>query len=147
MSYVAIHRNVFEAEMTAMGFTIVNLPGTFELVYERKIPNTDYGVRIFSSIDKHTAISRDVGADAIRVTLWNYAKNRPIKMDRRVNRTGTEKGVLERTRERARELWGWCTKHQCSCGHGIMVERSGKNGKFLGCSNYPDCTNTAPIKE
>lgn len=28
------------------------------------------------------------------------------------------------------------------CEGGKMVERKGKNGKFLGCSNFPDCKNT-----
>ena len=147
MSYVAIHKNAFEAEMNDMGFSPIKVHGTAELVYERKVPNTIYSVRVLSSIDPRSGISREVGADAIRVTLWNYSNDRPIKVERRVNRTGTERGVLKRTRERAREVWSWCKNHGCSCGNGIMVERNGKNGKFLGCSNYPTCTNTAQIQE
>ncbi len=30
------------------------------------------------------------------------------------------------------------------CG-GQMLIRQSKNGQFLGCSNYPDCTNTLPL--
>lgn len=29
------------------------------------------------------------------------------------------------------------------CQKGVMVQRNGKNGKFWGCSNYPDCKMTA----
>lgn len=31
------------------------------------------------------------------------------------------------------------------CNVGKMVERNGRNGKFLGCSNYPKCKNTGNI--
>lgn len=35
----------------------------------------------------------------------------------------------------------------CSkCRNGVMVERSGKFGNFLGCSNYPKCKNTEKIR-
>jgi len=27
-----------------------------------------------------------------------------------------------------------------------MVERKGRSGKFLGCSGYPECRETAPIE-
>ena len=32
-----------------------------------------------------------------------------------------------------------------SCGK-AMVERKGGSGKFLGCSGYPECRETAPIE-
>ena len=32
----------------------------------------------------------------------------------------------------------------CSCG-AMMVERSGKYGKFLGCSRYPECKETRKL--
>jgi len=79
MAYVPVRRNIFEAEMTDMGFAHVDVKGTLELVYERKIPHTVYGVRILSTIDPRNGISRSVGTDAIRVTLWNYTKDRPVK--------------------------------------------------------------------
>lgn len=147
MSYVPVRRNIFEAEMTDMGFAHVDVKGTLELVYERKIPNSVYGVRILSTIDPRSGVGRSVGTDAIRVTLWNYTKDRPVKVEKRVNRTGTEDGVLQRTRERAREVWGYAINNGCKCGNGIMVNRGGKNGDFLGCSNFPECKNTAQIEE
>jgi hypothetical protein len=142
MTYVTIHKEAFDKEMSDMGFSEVAVSGTSEIVYERQIPNTKYGVRILSSIDSR-GVGRDVGKDAVRITLWDYNKNRPVKAQRRVNRTGTEEGVLKRTRERARDVWGWALKNQCECGNGVMVERKGSNGSFLGCSNYPECKKTA----
>ena len=32
------------------------------------------------------------------------------------------------------------------CGKGVMVKRSGKNGEFWGCSNYPNCKMTCNDK-
>lgn len=146
MSYVAISRERFEAEMNDMGFTHVNIPGTSEMVFEREIPKNDFAVRIYSTITPNSGVSREVGKDAIRIQLFNKKKERPIKSEGRVNRTGTEDGVMERTRQRARDAWAWATKkeHQCGCG-GLMTKRKGKNGEFLGCSNYPDCKNTAQV--
>jgi len=44
------------------------------------------------------------------------------------------------------------TKHQpvedagpCPKCHGPLVKRYSKNGPFLGCKNYPDCTYTRPL--
>lgn len=34
------------------------------------------------------------------------------------------------------------------CPHddpGEMVEREGRYGRFMGCSNYPDCTHTGEV--
>ncbi len=32
-----------------------------------------------------------------------------------------------------------------SCGNGELIERKGKYGRFLGCSNYPDCKLTISL--
>lgn len=39
------------------------------------------------------------------------------------------------------------TKHKCPLCSSSMVEREGRNGKFLGCSNYPKCKSTANLDE
>ena len=31
-----------------------------------------------------------------------------------------------------------------TCGTGDLVIKYGRNGKFIGCSNYPECTHTEP---
>lgn len=32
------------------------------------------------------------------------------------------------------------------CGQGDMVEKNGKNGAFMACTNYPNCRNTANVE-
>lgn len=40
----------------------------------------------------------------------------------------------------------WLEGTQCTgCKRGYMALKSGKNGSFLGCSNYPSCRNTIKI--
>jgi len=35
---------------------------------------------------------------------------------------------------------------QCpSCNEGYLIARNGRYGRFLGCSNYPDCEYTSPL--
>ena len=141
MSYVIVTRDRFEAEMDDMGFAHINIPGTLEMVFERDIPNSDFAVRIYSSIDPRHGVSREVGTDAIRVLLFNKVKDRSLKIEKRVNRTGSEDKVLARVRNRARDVWAWHTNNKCSCG-GVMVQRKSASGSFLGCSNYPTCKKT-----
>jgi DNA topoisomerase-1 len=53
---------------------------------------------------------------------------------------------LERASEEAESLKaGIPTDEKCDkCGK-VMLRRIGKNGMFLGCSGYPECTNTREI--
>ncbi len=37
-------------------------------------------------------------------------------------------------------------KHNCPTCSAVMVQRKGKNGKFWGCSRYPECRTTVPDK-
>ena len=34
-----------------------------------------------------------------------------------------------------------------NCGKGVLVKRSGRNGEFWGCSNYPRCKMTCNDKD
>jgi len=54
---------------------------------------------------------------------------------------------LERASEEAESLKaGVPTDEKCEkCGK-VMLRRIGKNGMFLGCSGYPECTNTREIE-
>ena len=138
----------FENEMSDMGFAQKNLDGVKEFAFSREIPNTPFSVLVFSSIDIRTNLTRDNGKDAIRITLWNNRTNRPIKVEKRVNRVGEVIEVLSRTRQRCRDIWSLHTKNHCNkCDDGIMVTRKIKRGDnkgktFQGCSNFPECNNT-----
>ncbi|MBE6893271.1 MAG: hypothetical protein E7482_04600 [Ruminococcaceae bacterium] len=48
-----------------------------------------------------------------------------------------------------REIWKeeHMSSERCPLCGSVMYIREGKFGKFLGCSNYPDCKGTRKIKE
>ena len=136
-------RQQFEVLMNEMGFLEISRLGTFEHTYERLIANVPsdrrFAVRIYSTVDVGTGVTRQNGSDAIRVMVYDTLRNRPVT-DWNVHRTTN---AFTNTKERAREAWRYVlnSKHHCTCGC-MMVERNGKHGPFLGCTNYPKCKNT-----
>ena len=148
----------FQSWMEAIEFKPVDVPGALEYAYQRDIlckrvaDRLDrFKVRIMSSVDMRTGMSRDVGGDAIRVLLLDthlQTQNGSTRIvaDWTVNRTV---GARENTIQRARDVWGYVSEHpehHCSCG-ALMAVRKGRNGKFLGCTAFPTCTKTKPIED
>lgn len=45
------------------------------------------------------------------------------------------------------EPFDWSAiRTKCECGREMVARQNHENGnRFMGCSNYPACTNTAPI--
>ena len=73
--------------------------------------------------------------DKILAILTNYMSTRTDTC-KHVNEIKEAKYV-----KKQKEKSGMCPK----CG-GTLVLRNGKYGKFYGCSNYPKCRYTAPVK-
>jgi len=48
--------------------------------------------------------------------------------------------------KRFRAKYGKCPQFGNGLFGGRLIVRNGKYGKFLGCSNYPDCTFTQDLK-
>ena len=57
----------------------------------------------------------------------------------RMNHVKNIKNTIRKNMEKEQEMI--CPK----CG-GRLIERTGKYGKFIGCSNYPKCKYTTDIK-
>tara|TARA_B110001454_G_scaffold100369_1_gene94776 strand:- start:1793 stop:2308 length:516 start_codon:yes stop_codon:yes gene_type:complete len=166
-TYVEIKLDEFKKEIeNEMGFTCVNPnrevsnpSGGYaeEYIYERVVKhhNPDdmmqalrgdafrYAIRIYSSVDRRTNTTRNSGQDAIRVTLYDLFKERPVKVEKRVNRT---QNALVNMRARAREMWQYVSTRNniCPTCQSLLVKRTAKRTKnqFLGCSNYPECKHT-----
>ena len=138
--YKEVSIEEFEAVMSQIGFTKISPPNTFEYVFERAMNEARFAVRIYSSISLSTHVSRGIGEDAIRVTIFDYTLN-TVVYNVVVKRTTN---ALKTLVLRAREAWAWKNQNKCSCG-AIMKERKGRNGVFLGCSAYPACKNTREI--
>lgn len=109
-----------------------------EHTYIVRVPDRHVGILVRSSV-RHDDISADVGEDSIRLTLINTATGKPLakKIDAWTQRTT---GWQERMVEKIRMLYTKGLEMQnCPQCNGVLVERDGKYGKFMGCSNYPHC--------
>jgi hypothetical protein len=148
--YVPVTSLEFASLMGQMGFRLdTQAPGNEE-TYFRQVESRDGKrfnafVRIFSSITKGDAVSREVGADAIRLVLLNAETGKPLGESVRVFRT---KNALINARERARDLFREVLAHPCEkCGTGFHRVIVKGQSKFRGCSNFPACTATSQYKE
>lgn len=117
MSYVQVPAEQLRAKLTEMGFSLAHDSFSREEIYERTHHrNPSYFVRVYSSIERGSRSARGCGEDAIRVVAlrrvrtadWHEGKQwriDGIAKTKRIHRTGTVEGVLERLHERAREAY------------------------------------------
>ena len=75
-TFTAVSEVAFNSKMDDMGFQVKEMARVKEVVFSRDIPNTRFAVVIFSTLEGGEM--RDSGADAIKVTLWDNSKGRPI---------------------------------------------------------------------
>jgi hypothetical protein len=149
--YRPISREVFAAVMADMGFTEVAYPGSMEHIYQRAIARRDgtssrFTVRIFSSVHKESGWTRECGDDAIRIVLFDTALQDDRGRERIVQdwRTFRTENALSNLRERARDAFRYALANACECG-ALMVERKGKTGPFMGCTDFPNCKRTRSL--
>jgi ssDNA-binding Zn-finger/Zn-ribbon topoisomerase 1 len=119
------------------GFKPVRLEGTVELVYSLRVdpePGKQLALRIFTGINPD-GLSRAVGEDAIRVSLWSRDDEGVVMMvggSRRCHRVAGWRTNLQKRIDSWKEQCGpSCPK----CGR-MMAERESKRGKFWGCPAY-----------
>lgn len=122
---------------------------TKEYVYDSHDFMPDHNgivLRVYSTIDKRSGKARSKGADAIRLVVFNRHVMRPMGGRKKTLRIKTYcKNLTEKINSLFEEWEQYVTRCE-ECG-GWMVERSGKYGDFLGCSNYPDCDNTEDVDD
>jgi hypothetical protein len=141
-----------------MGFRRADESTSWEAIWSRQVATKGgrtfpYTVKVYSSVDLRTNVSRDSGEDAIRLVLKDDVTGYAVKAaEKRVFRT---KSALVNLRERARELFQEVVAgpHCPKCGALMKARRGGPgNHWFLGCSHYnPDkswhCTGTRRVSE
>lgn len=146
-----------------MGFEEVDLPGTHEVVFERKVVyqkswthenkvtaisnlvDTGLTVRVYTSVARNG--TRKCGADAGRVILVDRESGKGVWSSARCYRT---KNFLENMRSRCRDAWkAVATIPECPSCKSPMVVRKRKGEKeptFWGCCKYPECKGTRRMK-
>lgn len=96
------------ARLTSHQFMEEYDEGSGERVLYRPHP---HGVRlqVWTSVDRNTGLTRDVGDDAVRVCAVYRAADgtdRGIMKTTRVNRVGEVDAIVGRVVDRARSMWG-----------------------------------------
>lgn len=115
---------------------------TGELVYRIKgIEEDKLELRVYSSIEKSSGLSRDKGKDAIRTVIWHKEEQRPIGGRTRTHRITTWKKNLRKKIESLLDEWKDEVEVCDECGS-FMAKREGQYGPFYGCLSYPRCENT-----
>lgn len=141
--YETITLTDMDAVLTVRGFKQDNSAPGYEYAYRKEMHKDGvmYYIRVFTSIDKGTNISRSVGSDAIRIVIYND-KGYVVGHETRVNRSTGWAIRLNARIDKWIESVMWCPQ----CGHPLR-ERTGKYGKFRGCTTFPVCGYTEPIHE
>ena len=112
-----------------------------------KISGTDsvgYARDIVRKIkDYRTQIFTDTERDEIFDILVNA--NIQDKKERKLHNKGVKSLKYDKLANKENEVIENKENSKCpKCG-GDLIEKSGKYGKFLGCSNYPKCRHTQNI--
>lgn len=116
MSFVSVPAAAIRERLAAAGFKLLPAARGEEVYERRHDKDSRYTVKVYSSIQRGASEARGRGTDAIRVvalfknTGWNGFKC--IHKAKRVHRSGSVEGVLERMIERAREAYGYCNGHR-----------------------------------
>ena len=106
----------------------------------------DTVLRLFSSIDVRSKVSRDYGADAIRLILINTNFNVPIFKGKKTLRMENWRDNLIKKINYILDNPKFFDRMCPACGNPLVV-RMGSSGEFFGCSKYPDCRFTNPYVE
>ena len=121
-----------------------------EIVYGKRVDDEiglgiPVTMRVYTSVDKRTGVSRKNGSDAIRVYLFYRDKNGTVKRlcgTRRVHRTQNwTKNLSTRIMKASKNVF---SKHTCpKCDSPMVLRTNGNSGNtFWGCSSYPVCSHT-----
>jgi hypothetical protein len=149
-TFTAIPLTEMDAFLTGEGFERLDIPGTIEYVYGKRIDRNGHQLtlRILTSVSLFTGNkARKVGTDSIKVQIWwrevveEEGVLHLIGQAVPVKRTTTWQSNLKKRLDAWQSLLG----PRCHCG-APMVERHTKTDKssFYGCASYPKCRSTRP---
>lgn len=103
MAFVTLTKEQFEAALPE-GYQVVDVPRTWEVVYQIHTGWRKVDVRIYSTVDKRTGVTRDKGEDAIRIVYWDVPWDRPIGKGKKILRVEGATTIPERIKQRVEEF-------------------------------------------
>lgn len=142
MPYTQITYQEFQQIMTEQGFKENGFNIAGEYVFDKHVEYNGvwFYIRVYSSVDKRTNKTRDVGTDAIRVILLTE-DGKTLRGNKWVNRVETWKENLQKRLDN----WINVTELCPQCGFPLR-NRQGKYGAFIGCSMFPKCGYTKKVE-
>lgn len=119
--------NVLRDMFQVSKFKLENPGGQWEEIYSFQMPVPNMRILVYSTIQG--SATRASGKDAIRVVAVYKAKDgqeRGIVKETRINRTGTVKGISDRTLERMRSVYlNALHPEKCHCGAPKFISKNG----------------------
>jgi len=154
MSFVKVSKAQFtkwaDAEFLIGGWSYKKPIRGKELVIvipDKDLPALEY--HIYTTLTDETKVSRDLGKDAIRITLYDVKSAKPVTGTKRVNRTEGATTIWERMQDRLEEVkevasrLNFCRK----CGaHQVKRTKRSDGSTFLACTGWPACPDTSAAK-
>lgn len=101
--FVTLTKEEFEAILPE-GWREVGGERAWERIYEIPTQKPGLTVRIYSTVDKRTDITRACGADAIRVVFWDDYNDRPLGKGKKILRVEGRTTIQSRISGRIREF-------------------------------------------
>lgn len=101
-NFVILTKQEFEEQCLPMGWKIVDDDRAKEIIYQFPTENKKLFVRIYSTVDKRSGVTRDIGTDAIRIVFW--ANNRAVGKGKRIHRVEGRTTIGSRIRARIQEF-------------------------------------------
>ncbi|MHA2494708.1 MAG: hypothetical protein ACXAEI_04405 [Candidatus Hodarchaeales archaeon] len=134
---VKIHQKEFEELMKQFDATTLKPKGTSEIIYRVPISFAkELSIWVYSTIYRKTRVSRELGADAIRIVMF-YQDKKAVMREPKTLRKGKWKENITRKIE---NLKNRATEYRCPEGHPLVVRERKVDGKpFHGCAAFPQC--------
>lgn len=127
-----------------IGYIRPTIPdNTKEYVYEIQTAYPEIVIKIYSTIDVRSNVSRTIGTDAIRTVALYKNKQLFYKATKTLRLKTWQDNLEAKLREIMDKI---ITVPICPVCGTMMIQRKGRNGLFWGCINYPTCTKTFNIR-
>lgn len=131
-----ISRVEMDQFLVGLGFQLMSIPGTTELVYGKVLRHQDFtlSLRVYTAINP-SGESRAKGIDAIRLKLYWRFENEPVHVGRTQNCKRVKNWRKNIQAAMDRVLDGEHFRICPNC-HQPLVTREGQFGEFWACSTW-----------
>ena len=130
---------------------IVSILYTRKYVEGKKIEVSQLGQQIINTLEKYSErITSEQMTREFETDIFNIKENEiteaTVIEDAKKELNGILDSIDDNIEDIGKELYGAYEQSRvvgkCGCGGNLIIISSPRGGKFVGCSNYPDCKKT-----